>query len=90
MLEKRFRIGMGGRRKQEDEREVEKEELPKGARGEREERKQILDFPSRAGQWKEGLMPEFILCIVTLEKQSCFFTCWFNSDHWICCLFVCF
>lgn len=64
---------MGGRRKQEDEREVEKEEGPKGSRAGREERKQILDLPSRNTQWKEGLMPEFMLCLVTLEKQSCFY-----------------
>lgn len=45
---------MGGRRKQEDEREVEKEEGPKGGRHGREERKQILDTPSRDTQWKNA------------------------------------
>lgn len=59
---------MVGKRKQEDESEVEKEEGPKGDRGGREERKQILDIPSRDTQWKEGLMPEFMLCLVTLKK----------------------
>lgn len=56
---------MGGRRKQEDEREVEKEKGLKGDGGGREERKQILDIPSRETQWKKGLMPEFMLCLVT-------------------------
>lgn len=59
---------MGGRRKQEDEREVEKEEGPKGGRHGREERKQILDTPSRDTPWKKGLMPEFVMYLVT----SCF------------------
>lgn len=62
---------MGDRRKQEDERELEKEKRPKGNRGGREERKQILDSPSRDTQWKEGLMPEFMLSPVTLK--SCFY-----------------
>lgn len=54
---RRVTIGMGGRRKQEDEREVKKEEGPKGGRHGREERKQILDTPSRDTPWKKGLMP---------------------------------
>lgn len=64
---------MGDRRKQEDERELEKEKGPKGYRGGREERKQILDIPSRDIQWKESLMPEFMLCLVTLKIKSCFY-----------------
>lgn len=60
-----------GDRKQEDERELEKEKGPKGNRGGREERKQILDIPSRDTQWKEGLLPEFMLCLETLK--SCFY-----------------
>lgn len=36
---------------------------PKGARGRREERKQILDLPSRDTPWKESLMPEFRLTL---------------------------
>lgn len=66
-LARRVTIGMGGRRKQEDERVVEKEEGPKGGHG-RGERKQILDIPSRDTPWKNGLMPEFVLYLVT----SCF------------------
>lgn len=67
---------MVDKRKQEDESQVEKEEGPKGDRGRREERTQILDIPSRDTQWKEGLKPEFMLCLVTLKKKSC------------CCLLV--
>lgn len=63
---------MGGRRKQEDEREVEEEEGPKGDRGGREERKQTFDLPTRDTQWKEGLLPEFMLRFVKLKKKVCF------------------
>lgn len=49
-------------------REVGKKERPKGNRGGREERKQILDLPSGDIQWKEGPISEFMLCLVTLKK----------------------